>query len=105
MIPDPDKYTKTTTVYKNGGRLENLCQWICVCVVDGLHANLAMTGVPLSISLLLQLQGLSMDGSQWTAKQIATGFSVSFFGPASADNMGPRTSGVLAIGGRERGEN
>ena len=54
---------------------------IHVCVVDGLHMDLAKTGVPLSICLLLQQQGLLMDTAQWSAKQTATGFSVSFFWP------------------------
>ena len=40
---------------------------IRVCV--DLHADLAKTGVPLSICLLLQQQGL---GAQWSAKQTAT---------------------------------
>ena len=54
---------------------------ILVCIVNGLHADLVKTGVHLSICLLLQQQGLLMDSAQWTAKQTATGFSVSFFWP------------------------
>ena len=49
---------------------------IRVCVVDGLHADLAKTGVPLSICLLLQQEGLLMDSAQWSAKQTATGFCI-----------------------------
>ena len=49
---------------------------IRVCVVDGLHTDLAKTGVPLSICLLLQQQGHLMDSAQWSAKQTAT---MSFF--------------------------
>ena len=41
---------------------------IRVCIVDGLHADLAKTGVPLSICLLFQQQGLLMDSAQWSAK-------------------------------------
>ena len=43
---------------------------IRVCVVDGLHADLAKTGVPLSICLLLQQQGLLMGSAQWTANSV-----------------------------------
>ena len=59
---------------------------IRVCVVDGLHVDLVKTVVPLFLCLLLQQQGLSMDSAQWSAKQTATGFSVSF-GPGGVHNM------------------
>ena len=72
---------------------------IHVCVVDGLHADLAKTGVPLSICLLLQQQGLLMDSAQWSAKQTATGFSVSFFWPRQCAQYGPKSGGH---GGRRR---
>ena len=61
-------------------------------VVDGLHTDLAKTGVPLSICLLLQQQGLSMDSAQWSAKQTATGFSVRVLLLAPAQ-YGPKSSG------------
>ena len=57
------------------------CAKIRVCVVDGLHVDLVKTGVPLSICILLQQHRLLMDSAQWSAKQTATGFSVSFFWP------------------------
>ena len=66
---------------------------IRVCVVDGLHVDLAKTGVPLSICLLLQQQGLLMDSTQWSAKQTATGFSVSFFWPRQCAQYGPKSGG------------
>ena len=72
-----------------------------VCVVDGLHADLAKTGVPLSICLLLQQQGLLMDSAQWSAKQTATGFLCPSFGLGSVHNMGPRAAGMLVVGGSE----
>ena len=56
---------------------------IRVCVVDRLHVDLAKTGVPLSICLLLQQQ------SQWSAKQ------------CSVHNMGARAVGMLVAGGNE----
>ena len=62
---------------------------IIVCVVDGLHMDLAKTGIPLSIFLLLQQQGLLMDTAQWSAKQTATGFLCPSFGPSSVHSMGP----------------
>ena len=65
---------------------------IRVCVVDGLHADLAKTGVPLSICLLLQQQGLLMDSAQWSAKQTATGFSVSFW-PRQCRQYGTKSGG------------
>ena len=71
---------------------------IRVCVVDGLHADLAKTGVSLSICLLLQQQELLMDSAQWSARQTATRFSVS---AACAHNMGPRAAGMLVAGGSE----
>jgi len=54
---------------------------IHVCIVDGQHVDVVKTGVPLSICLLLQQQGLSMDSTQCRAKQTATRFLVSFFWP------------------------
>ena len=66
---------------------------IRVCIVDGLHADLAKTGVPLSICLLFQQQGLLMDSAQWSAKQTITGFSVSFFWPQQCTQYGPKSAG------------
>jgi len=74
----------------NNSLIEIACQKMAegskirVCVVDGLHADLAKTGVPLSICLLLLQQGLSMDSAQWTAKQTCSHriFGVLLLAPA-----------------------
>ena len=65
---------------------------IRVCVVDGLHVDLVKTGVTLSICLLLQQQGLLMDSAQWSAKQTATRFSVSFW-PQQCAQYGSKSGG------------
>ena len=79
---------------------------ICVCVVDVLHVNLHMvkTGVPLSNYCCNMQQGFSIDSVQWSAKQTATGFSMSFFWHWQCHYMGPEAAGMLVIGGSEGGE-
>jgi len=45
--------------------------------VAGLEGNYADLGLPLALSLQLQLLDLKLSGALWSAKASASGFSVS----------------------------
>ena len=52
-------------------------------VLDGCYLHLLSVGVPLPLCVHMQELGLMLGTAQWTAKQSSSGFSVSFFWPAS----------------------
>ena len=56
---------------------------IRVSVLEGCYAHLLAVGVPLPLCIHLQELAVRLNSAQWTAKQSSTGFSVSFFWPAS----------------------
>ena len=56
---------------------------IRVSVLDGCYPHLLSVGVPLPLCVHMQELGLMLGTAQWTAKQSSSGFSVSFFWPAS----------------------
>ena len=52
---------------------------IKVAVVEGDNADLCSLGLPLALSLQLQLLDLKLSGALWSAKASASGFSVSLY--------------------------
>ena len=50
-----------------------------MAVVEGDYADLRSLGLPLALSLQLQLQDLKLSGALWSAKAFASGFSVSLY--------------------------
>jgi len=56
---------------------------IKVAVLEGDFAALSLLGFPLGVAIQLQQSNLNLADALWTAKSSNSGFSVSFFWPAS----------------------
>ena len=56
---------------------------IRVAVLEGDYANLCGLGLPLSLSLTLQIRNLQLSGALWTGKTSASGFSISLYWPTT----------------------
>ena len=56
---------------------------IKVAVIEGDYADLCSLGLPLALSLQLQLLDLKLSGALWSAKASASGFSVSLYWPTT----------------------
>ena len=66
---------------------------IRVCIVDGLHADLAKSGVPLSVYCCnsKDFRWTALNGQQ---SREPLDFWCPSFVPGSTDNMGPKTVGM-----------
>ena len=54
-----------------------------MAVLEGDYADLCSLGLPLALSLQLQLLDLKLSGALWSAKASTSGFSVSLYWPTT----------------------
>ena len=60
---------------------------LIVSVLDGVFLQLNQVGVPVPLCLLMKEQELHLKNAQWTARQTAGGFSMSFFWPVALQGV------------------
>ena len=67
---------------------------IKVAVIEGDYADLCSLGLPLALSLQLQLQDLKLSGALWSARASTSGFSVSLYWPTTGGTTDSRKAKV-----------